>query len=204
MGLGLAGVLTRHEASGEVSGLPSHEVAVIALATLGGGAHAVDTEDVAVRAADLAPGRFAWRRYPEQINLDLVRVALSDAKKPRKGELVVGSGRSGWSLTPAGARLAAMRLSQLALAFPHGDADRERHAFERRRMVESAAMRKARAGSDPPTDREIEDLFRVDAYIRGSQRRRRVSAVVAAHGDDPEIGSVVRRLAERIEPGGRE
>jgi hypothetical protein len=78
------------------------EIVILAVHLLGGDQHAVDTEDVAIKAHELAPGRFSWRKYPEQINLELVRVYLSDAKKPEKGGLLLGSGRTGWSLTTHG------------------------------------------------------------------------------------------------------
>jgi hypothetical protein len=78
------------------------ELVALALYVLGGGARVIDTEDVAMSAHDIAPGRFSWRKYPEQINLELVRVALSDARKEENGGLVTGTGKSGWSLTAAG------------------------------------------------------------------------------------------------------
>ena len=73
--------------------LRQYHVVTAALHQLGGGSRAVDTEDVAVRSFELAPYLFAWQKYPEQINLELVRVALSDAKKPKNGGLTSGSGR---------------------------------------------------------------------------------------------------------------
>jgi hypothetical protein len=78
------------------------EVVTLAVYLLGSGQRAIDTEDVAVEAHRLAPGRFAWTKYPDQINLELVRVYLSDAKKPDKGEMLIGSGRTGWRLTQRG------------------------------------------------------------------------------------------------------
>ena len=85
---------------------PQVEVVTLAVYLLGGDQRAIDTEDVAIEAHRLAPGRFAWRKYPDQVNLELVRVYLSDAKKPAKGEWLEGSGKDGWSLTPAGLRWA--------------------------------------------------------------------------------------------------
>src|SRR6476659_8785306 len=79
------------------------EVIVLALNDAGGRTGSVDTEDVAVFAHRLAPSAFSWRKYPEQINLDSVRVTLTDAAKEKYGRLVAGSLRDGWHLTPAGA-----------------------------------------------------------------------------------------------------
>ena len=55
------------------TGGPSQaEMVTLAVYRLGGAQRAVDTEDVAVEAHKLAPGRFSWRKYPDQINLELI------------------------------------------------------------------------------------------------------------------------------------
>ncbi len=72
--------------------LSNHEIVTVAVYILGGISGAVDTEDVAIKANELAPGRFSWKKYPTQVNLEVVRVYLSDAKKPSKGAYLLGSG----------------------------------------------------------------------------------------------------------------
>src|SRR5262249_58250391 len=83
--------------------LSQAEAVTLALYRLGGAQRAIDTEDAAVEAHRIAPGRLSWKKYPDQINLELIRVFLSDAKK---NELVVGSGRTGWRLTQRGLKSA--------------------------------------------------------------------------------------------------
>jgi hypothetical protein len=78
------------------------EVAVAAIYLLGGAERSIDTEDAAVKCHELAPKLFSWQKYKDQINLELVRVGLSDAKKPKNGALLSGSGREGWRLTARG------------------------------------------------------------------------------------------------------
>src|SRR5262245_41135171 len=86
--------------------LANHELLTVAVYLLKGESQRVDTEDVAVKANKLAPGRYTWRKYPDQINLELIRVYLSDAKKKEKGRYLAGSGNSGWMLTRAGLEFA--------------------------------------------------------------------------------------------------
>src|SRR5207247_2468881 len=76
--------------------LNSTQIIVLATYVLGGERQPIDTEDLAVKANELAPGRFSWRKYQDQINLELVRVYASDAKKEAKGALLRGSGDEGW------------------------------------------------------------------------------------------------------------
>jgi hypothetical protein len=55
----------------------NHELVVLATYLAGGAKAVSDTEDIAVKANELAPGRFTWRKYADQINIDTVRKRLS-------------------------------------------------------------------------------------------------------------------------------
>lgn len=46
--------------------LPNHEIVTLAVYLLGGERQRVDTEDIAVKANELASGRFTWRKYPDR------------------------------------------------------------------------------------------------------------------------------------------
>jgi hypothetical protein len=78
--------------SKKAKALSNHEIVTLAVYLLGGDSKRIDTEDVAVKANELAPGRFAWRKYPNQINIENVRTFLSDAKKPKNGAYTLSSG----------------------------------------------------------------------------------------------------------------
>lgn len=56
--------------------LSNSETVLVAVYLLRGDSNSVDTEDVAVKANELAPGAFTWRKYRDQINLEIVRVVL--------------------------------------------------------------------------------------------------------------------------------
>ncbi len=94
--------------------LTSSQIIVLATYVLGGERQPIDTEDLAVKANELAPGRFSWRKYPDQINLELVRVYASDAKHEAQGALMRGSGNEGWMLKQGGAAWAETHLDCLA------------------------------------------------------------------------------------------
>ena len=67
------------------------EIVTLTVYLLGGESNYVDLEDVAIKVNELAPGRFAWKKYPDQINIEHVRTSLSDAKKSENGGYVLGS-----------------------------------------------------------------------------------------------------------------
>jgi hypothetical protein len=184
--------------------LANHEVVTLAVYLLGGEREPVDTEDVAKRANEIAPGRFTWRKYKDQINLEVVRVYLSDAKKKAKGEYLIGSGNTGWSLSEAGlafAREHAGAVETLEAAEPRRNVgqDRVRQQRERARLLATEAYAKIAAGRpNDLTRRDAESFFRIDSYVQGEARRRRIATIANAHGDDPELGPAIEQLAEMI------
>ena len=184
--------------------LANHEVVTIAVYLLGGDRQPVDTEDVAKKANELAPGRFTWRKYKDQINLEMVRVYLSDAKKKAKGSYLIGSGNAGWTLSEAGLAFAGANLDALEVlrvSDPRRAVgqDRVRLQRERARLMTSDAYAKVASGqADDVTQREAESFFRVDSYVRGEARRRRIAMVANTHGDDPELGHVIEVLTHLL------
>jgi len=181
------------------------QLVALALYGLGGGGTVVDTEDVAIRAHEIAPGRFAWRKYPDQINLELVRVALNDARKRENGALVIGTGKSGWSLTTAGqlwAEVNAPRLKGRDLTKPRaersaGSIDERRWRRERARMLMTEAWRQWTTSEDGMelTREAVLDLFRIDRYVMGRARELKVNRMRELFGDDAELAPFIEVAA---------
>jgi hypothetical protein len=112
--------------------IPNRELVVYALGLLDGDSKRIHTEDVAVKCHQLFPASFSWTKYPQYPDKDIVRVALTDARKKKYGALVEGragqkKGLSaktkrnpipdGWILTQGGiawVRENATRLDQMA------------------------------------------------------------------------------------------
>ena len=189
------------------------QVQVVTLAVFleGGDQRAVDTEDVAVRANELAPGRFTWRKYPDQINLEIVRVYLSDAKSAQNGGLIVGSGRTGWSLTSAGlkwAREASKRLRGVDLSRSRnegagGSVDERRWRRERTRLLATPAWK--RWAKDPRTriDRkDAAEVFRIDSYAEGRMRTMKITRLRSLFAEDAEVLPFIDAMAAVLESEG--
>ncbi|HVT17008.1 MAG TPA: hypothetical protein VHQ90_12625 [Thermoanaerobaculia bacterium] len=158
--------------------LSNMQLVTLTLFALGGNHHKVDTEDIAIRASQLAPGRFSWTKYPQQISLEHVRVYLSDAKKKGPGGgLIVGSGTKGWSLTAAGVAWASRHEDLLArVAEPHR---RQDHAMQRRIRLETARISELPAWEKylegaPVSLREAEAVFRSNPYASKERRHELV------------------------------
>lgn len=184
------------------------EIVLWAVSLLGGDQKRVDTEDVAVKAFELSPKRFAWRKYPEQINLELVRVNLSNAKKAEYGRLLTGSGRTGWSLTRTGLqwlRSARSRLKGIARSEPDarkstaGSIDSTRHDRERKRILSLAAWKRWSEGDRSVVLTEAREVFRLDSYSIASVRETKLTRLRAMFGDDPELSPFLARLSDEID-----
>lgn len=177
------------------------EVTVLAVYVLGGDQTPVDTEDAAMKANEIAPGRFTWRKYPDQVSLEHVRVFLSDAKKSKYGSLLAGDGTKGWRLTAAGMEWTS-RNAHRAIA---GSAERKRvdRGLERRRMTEQVRIRglpawdKFAAG-EAVSLREAEAVFRVSEYVRGSRREQLVDRNRTLFTEDEELRPFVEAMAQIV------
>jgi len=99
--------------------VPNRELVVYVLSLLGGESQRVHTEEIAVKCHELFPASFSWTKYTHLPDKDVVRVALTDARKAQHGALVDGrSGErrghsattnrepapDGWMLTESGVR----------------------------------------------------------------------------------------------------
>ncbi|SRR5882724_7328351 len=183
--------------------LANHEIVTIAVHLLGGDTAFIDTEDIAVKANELAPSRFTWRKHQDQINLEVIRVYLSDAKKPDKGAYLLGSGTDGWMLTPQGLSFARSHVGKLQEANlsrkPLSAKERHWLQAERVRLLSSDAhARFLEGGVDAVSPRQAEAFFRLDAYVTGEARHRKVVRLLNAFGDDPDVGKTVVALAGNV------
>lgn len=188
--------------------LSNHEIVTLATYLLGGDTRYVDTEDIAVKANELAPGRFTWRKYRNQINIENVRSFLSDAKKEKNGGYLRGAGKDGWLLTESGVAFAKTRVVGLEGADLSRDRlgvkERKWLQHERARMLSSEASAKFASGMpDAVSVQEAETFFRLDAYVTGNAREDKIIRALNSFGSDTELGAAVRALAERARSGGK-
>lgn len=188
-----------------VRNLNNVEIVTVAVYLCGGRSEPVDLEDVAFKANKLAPGRFTWRKYKDQISLEHIRVYLSDAKKEKNGCYLTGTGDAGWMLTDAGHRFAQDAAAEVvgkevALARTRVSVAEKRWMHrERSRLLASDIFIRARQlGVGNVTHRDAALLFKLDDYVRGLARNRKVQRYVALLGADEEVGSVVRALADKL------
>lgn len=194
--------------SSEAAALANHEIVTIAVFLLRGDVQAVDTEDAAIKAAELAPGRFAWRKYPEQVNLDAVRKRLWDACRPDKGGYLIGSEKDGWRLTSSGVSFASANAENLRVSDsrrPLTLREKQWRSRERERMLTTDAFTRFSAeGAQSFAVADAERFFRIDEHVGAAQRRSRVERALVFFGEDADLGGLVGAMASLLLEGGSE
>jgi hypothetical protein len=190
------------------SPLSNTEIVALAVYLLGGDTSYQDTEDIAKKANELAPGRFIWKKYPDQINIDNVRKRLSDAKNPKKKGYLLGSFNKGWILTEKGVEFSRKRAKDLdKINISRAPIDQQellRQRREKARMLASVAFEKAStANLAAVTIPEAEAFFRLDEYIKGEAREKKLVRLVNAFSNDPDLGKIIKKLAEKVRENDR-
>jgi hypothetical protein len=181
----------------------NREIVTLAIYLLGGDVSHVDIEDVAMKSSELSPGRFTWRKYPDQINIYSIASSLTDARKVKNGNYVMGSMQNGWMLTDKGLKFAQEHVQELDTADlsrkPQTAKERQWQRGEHTRMVCEEAFGKYQAGRlREVTQSEAESFFRVNDYVVGQAREKKVIRLLNAFGDDPELGAAVQALVSLV------
>jgi hypothetical protein len=183
--------------------LANHELVVVAALLAGAKTASVDTEDIAMKANELAPGRFAWRKYKDQINIDTVRKRLWDATKPEKGSLLIGSEKTGWRLTKVGFVFARRHanVGPVAQAKPRvSQSESVTRTRELRRMSSEEAVRKFRSEEyDSITRSDAERFFRIDDYVTGKSRVAKIERFRIMAANNRELTDTIDFLAKLLE-----
>lgn len=81
--------------------LSNVEILTLVIYQLGGSVNPVDLEDAAIEAFALAPKKFSWIKYEDQIDLRIVQYAIRDACKPDV-KYLKGTSKQGYMLTQGG------------------------------------------------------------------------------------------------------
>lgn len=179
--------------------MTNEQAVLLAAFRITAGLREADTEDLAMEADRVAPERFRWRKYRDQVNLQSVGKSLRDCKQ--RGYLR-GDARVGWMLTEAGMTEARRVDTVSANATPRVPLSARERAWrktERTRLLSEPAFAKVTGGRiEDVTERELEGFFRLDEYVVGSARQDRVDRALRFFSGDAQLEPVIVRLKERL------
>jgi hypothetical protein len=177
-------------------------VVMIAIERLGGSTQAIHTEDAAIEAFGLTPTRFGWRKYPERIDLELVRRTLTSASQ-RKPPLLKGSVRQGWMLSKEGIRwLQQDPVPSLSMAGNRKGSVANALEVERARLLTTNAWHKYQSGhSDRIGPNEFLEFVRINEYFSPAKRNERMTFVASAVDGDEQLSKLWKMLTKKFADG---
>jgi hypothetical protein len=183
--------------------IANDKIVVLAAYLAGGAQRLVDTEDIAIKANDLAPGRFSWRKYPDQINIESVRKRLYDAAKASKGGLISGGEKEGWLLTSEGLHFCSKNEKLFAEGLEYSPRlsakERTWQTRERSRLLNETAYTKWKKGeTDIITLQEAEKFFAIDDYIKGEVRKNRLQRTSKVFRGDKDLEDAIAAIAQLV------
>ena len=173
------------------------DVTIIAVYQLGGALRYIHLEDVAVKAAELSPKAFSWKKYPERINLEAVRIALKNELEA-KTKRVLGSIRHGWMLTPHGLSWCLENVSGETSQSPIEQIHKEIARIKKNEVFNKvASSRMAEI-----TDDDLKAVLRIDEYFSPRNRSERILAFANTAVIEPQLKPVLTTLKRKgfIEP----
>lgn len=181
------------------------EIVTIAVSRLGGDIKPIHIEDIAIEAFKIAPKRFCWRKYPERIDLALVRDALANASKVRHKQLLRGSHKKGWMLTTGGLRwLQSLNIETLDGEFVETSVRKGSVVaaldVERERLRQSNAYIKFQSRHFKSiVASDFQEFLRINEYFPLRKRFERFQVVENAVAGDKQLSSVWRHLKAKFE-----
>ena len=191
--------------------LSGKELVTLAVYELGGESNYVDTEDVAIKAQELGPGKFCWQKYPERIDLESVKKRLFEVKDDPARGYVIGSQKKGWILTVAGLKW-AKEVTRKYIAGTEtvstkpvaGSAEINRYKRERKRILGAEGWHLWLNDRGSLTSRHARDIYRIDSYTTPTAAREKIERLNKLMVEDKEIAEFLELIAGAIkhESGG--
>ncbi|MBI5840853.1 MAG: hypothetical protein HZB19_12190 [Chloroflexi bacterium] len=171
--------------------LSNSEIVTLAIYLLGGTIAPIELEDAAVKAFALAPKKFSWKKYEDQIDLRIVHYSLQTAVKPNVGYLK-GDSKHGYMLTQIGLKWAekfdeTKQLSTTSRKLSLSDLIQK----EQIRLKNASAYKKYMSGDkEKITVMDFREFTRVNDYFPEDIRRQRYAKIDNAVKDDIDLKNI--------------
>jgi hypothetical protein len=170
------------------------DITIIALLELEGITNFIHLEDIAMKAGALSPSRFSWEKYPDQINIEKVRLSLKNELSSPNNR-VTGGIKEGWILTPSG-------ISWCRQHTKFDEALGKKMAAKIDREISliklTSAFQKYKKGKiDTISDLELFTLLRIDGYFSKRNYRERVLAFCNISCFDLELQDMLLTLKKQ-------
>jgi hypothetical protein len=161
--------------------LSNIEIVTFAIYYLNGESQLVDIEDIAIKAFEINPLKFSWRKYPSMIDIRNVQYALKDASS-NFPPLISGSIKNGYMITKDGIML-IRKIEQGQWKEISGKPFRSKSKdayleIERNRLKRTSAYQKFIAGvANEINERDYQEFVRFNDYFPDHSKKQRITLI---------------------------
>ena len=181
------------------SDLSNAEILTLVVYLLDGAVTPVDLEDAAIEAFKLAPKKFSWIKYDDQIDLRIVLWALGDACKADM-KYLKGNSKHGYMLTQAGliwAKEAASKYKSTSASRKSSPSDLIEK--EKVRLQKTSAFEKFTSGeAEKITMVDFREFTRVNDYFPERIRTQRYDKIENVVKGDDELNNIWKFLKSKF------
>jgi hypothetical protein len=180
--------------------LSNQEIVTVAIYVLGSGIGTFDIETIAIKADELAPGRFRWKTRPDLISDSNTWDALSNARK--KGYILQQAAQKNtdsYLLTEIGIKFSENNISKIKnfdqskMRIP---VSKEIYENTKNRLIVTEAYQKAKNSKENEISiREFNQFFRLNDYMKNSQKVEKIQKIKNLFIQDKEFTKVIDKVA---------
>ena len=180
--------------------LSNQEIVTVAIYALGSGIGTFDIETIAVKADEMAPGRFRWKTRPDLISDSNTWDALSNARK--KGYILQQAAQKNtdsYLLTEIGIKFSEKNISKIKnfdqskMRLP---VSKEIYENTKNRLIVTEAYQKAKNSKENEiSTREFNQFFRLNDYMKNSQKVEKIQKIKNLFIQDKEFTKVIDKVA---------
>lgn len=178
------------------------ELAIIAIAHLGGRTMPVDIEDIAIELYNIAPQKFSLKKYPNHVDIHIVRVSISHMALDKTPPFISGSIKTGYMLSPYGIKwidkLGDVSPVMLTGGYRKGS---ELHSldFEVRRIRKTDAYKYIMKGEPEKLNmNSYREFLRINEYFTKKKVINRINIIKNASEIDDKVGLAWNEIKERF------
>ncbi len=179
--------------------LSNIQIATLVVFILGGAVNPIDLEDVAIEAFTLAPKKFSWKKYEDQIDLRIVQYALQDACKPDM-KLLKGNVKHGYMLTEKGLNWAKNYDAEKQISTTsRKSSPTDLLLKEKLRLERTNAYKKYLSNNtELITILDYREFTRVNDYFPEHVREQRYAKIENAVKDDEQLLKTWKFLKKKV------
>ncbi|MDB2514975.1 hypothetical protein N9X11_01080 [Candidatus Pelagibacter bacterium] len=193
--------------------LSNQEIVTVAIYALGSGVGTFDIETIAIKADELAPGRFRWKTRPDLISDSNTWDALSNARKKgyilQQAKVFKGGKKEkdtdSYLLTEEGIKFSEKNRN-IVKDFDQSkmriSVSKELYENTKNRLIATEAYQKAKNSKENEiTIKEFNNFFRINDYMKNIQKEQKIQKILNLFIHEKEFKEVIKKIIKSLTKG---